>query len=282
MRFRIDEVYEGENVPKRTRWIYQGVAAARDAAYTLVAMFLITYIQYSGILTRGLGPLDDKSTAFIAMFGVISALVIGYRVFDALNDPFMGVIIEKVHFKSGKYKPWIMIGGVTNSIVVLALFLGPSIIPSLVGWGYVAWFAVFYLLWGITFTMNDIAYWGMLPSLTSEEKQRTSITTMMSIFCSVGQFVVAGLSPVLSGTFGYEVYTTIALIVGIALAVTQLVLYFFLVEHKRDIEEEKSHDTPKFKDMFTIIKKNDQVRIMTIVLFIYYLGSGILNTLGLN
>lgn len=282
MRFRIDEVYEGENVPKRTRWIYQGVAAARDAAYTLVAMFLITYIQYSGILTRGLGPLEDKSTAFIAMFGVISALVIGYRVFDALNDPFMGVIIEKVHFKSGKYKPWIMIGGVTNSIVVLALFLGPTIIPSLVGWGYVAWFAVFYLLWGITFTMNDIAYWGMLPSLTSEEKQRTSITTMMSIFCSVGQFVVAGLSPVLSGTFGYEVYTTIALIVGIALAVTQLILYFFLVEHKRDVEEEKSHDTPKFKDMFTIIKKNDQVRIMTIVLFIYYLGSGILNTLGLN
>ena len=130
--------------------------------------------------------------------------------------------------------------------------------------------------------MNDIAYWGMLPSLTSEEKQRTSITTMMSIFCSVGQFVVAGLSPVLSGTFGYEVYTTIALIVGIALAVTQLILYFFLVEHKRDIEEEKSHDTPKFKDMITIIKKNDQVRIMTIVLFIYYLGSGILNTLGLN
>ena len=68
MRFRIDEVYEGENVPKRTRWIYQGVAAARDAAYTLVAMFLITYIQYSGILTRGLGPLEDKSTAFIGIY----------------------------------------------------------------------------------------------------------------------------------------------------------------------------------------------------------------------
>lgn len=284
---KLTETYDGSQVPKRTKWVYTTVAASRDACYALVSLFLITWIQYSGVLTKGLvenGASSDEITiAFTAMYGVITALVIGYRIFDALNDPFMGVLIEKVHFKTGKYKPWILIGGLTNSVVVLALFCGPSIIPALQGWAYVAWFAIFYLIWGITFTMNDIAYWGMLPSLTSDEKQRNSITTIMSIFCSVGQFAVAGLAPILSGgELGYKVYPIIAIICGSLLAITQTVLYFFLIEHKRDIEEEKNHPQPKFKDMFSVIKQNDQVRVMVIALFLYYLGSGILNALGLN
>lgn len=281
---KINETYTGNDVPKRTKWTYSPVAICRDACYTLVSLFLVTFIQYSGVLTKGMTGLTQSqiTTNFVAMFGVITAIVIGYRIFDALNDPFMGVLIEKLHFKSGKYKPWILIGGVTNSIVVLALFLGPSIIPGLQGWGYVAWFAVFYLLFGLTFTMNDIAYWGMLPSLTSDEKQRNDITTIMSIFCSVGQFAVAGLTPILSGTFGYKVYPIIAIICGVLFAVSQLILFLFLKEHKRDVEEEKRHPQPKFKDMFVVLKQNDQVRVMVIVLFMYYLGSGILNALGLN
>lgn len=216
------------------------------------------------------------------MFGVISGLVIGYRIFDALNDPFMGVIIEKVHFKTGKYKPWILIGGLSNAIVVFALFVVPSFATFLQGWGYVAWFAVFYLLWGLTFTMNDIAYWSLLPSLTSDEKQRNSITTIMSIFCSVGQFAVAGLAPIISGKFGYTSYIWISIIVAALFAISQTILYFGLIEHKRDVQAELSHPQPHFKDMFEVIKKNDQVKWMTIILFLYYLGSGILNALGLN
>ncbi len=270
--------YEGDNVPKKTKWLYSTAAIGRDAAYALVSLFLLTYIQYSGILT----PSGDNSS-FVAMFGVISGLVIGYRIFDALNDPFMGVLIEKIHFKTGKYKPWIIIGALTNAVVVYCLFVVPQYIPALQGWGYVGWFAVFYLLWGLTYTMNDIAYWAMLPSLTSEEKQRASITTLMSIFCSVGQFIVAGLTPIISGAFGYQIsYRIITDCVIVLFLVLQIVLYFFAPEHARDIEEEQKHDVPKFKDMFEILKKNDQTKWATIIFFIYYTGSGILNALGIN
>lgn len=283
---KISETYSGNEIPKRTKWVYSSVAAARDASYALVSLFLITWIQYSGVLTRGMqqdgASSSDMTVAFTAMYGVITALVIGYRIFDALNDPFMGVLIEKLHFKSGKYKPWILIGGVLNSIVVIALFGGPTLFPGLTGWAYVAWFAVFYLLWGMTFTMNDIAYWGMLPSLSSDEKQRNNVTTIMNIFCSLGQFAVAGLGPILSGAMGYNVYIVFALVCGSLLAATQIVLFFFLKEHTRDVEEEKKHPQPRFKDMFTVLKQNDQVRVMVIALFLYYLGSGILNALGLN
>lgn len=270
--------YSGDDVPKRTKWLYSVTAVGRDASYVLVSLFMLTYIQYSGILTPG-----GDTSSYLTMFSVISGLVIGYRIFDALNDPLMGVIIEKCHFKTGKYKPWILIGAVSNSIVVFCLFVIPQYVTAFQGWGYVWWFAIFYFLWGITYTMNDIAYWAMLPSLTSEEKQRASITTIMAIFCSLGQFAVAGLTPIISGTFGYQTsYRGITISVLVIFLILQVILYFFAPEHERDIEEEKRNASPKFKDMFGIIKKNDQARWITIIFFIYYTSAGILNALGIN
>ena len=231
------DTYDGNNLDKKNKWLYSVVSVGRDACYALVSLFLLTFIQYSGILT----PSGTDTSRFIAMFGVISGIVIGYRIFDALNDPFMGVLIEKCHFKTGKYKPWILIGGLTNSITVLCLFVVPMFVEGLQGWGYVGWFALFYLLYGLTFTMNDIAYWSMLPSLTSDEKQRTSVTTIMSIFCSVGQFATAGLMPILSGSFGYQnSYLWATIIIVLVFALFQVILFFFVKEHKRDLEEEKS------------------------------------------
>jgi Na+/melibiose symporter-like transporter len=278
---KLFQTFEGDKIPKRTKWIYSVSAVGRDACYALVSLFLLTFIQFSGVLTPAGAGIDGGQYA--AMFAVISALVIGYRIFDALNDPFMGVIVEKVHSKFGKYKPWILIGCLTNSVVVFCLFCVPQWVPALQGWGYVGWFACFYLLWGLTYTMNDVAYWAMLPSLSSDEKERTSVTTMMQIFCSVGQFAVAGLTPILSGSFGYQnTYMWVSIAVIVAFMVLQVILFFCAKEHTRDVEAEKTHKPPSFKDMFSILKNNDQVRWSTIIILIYYIGSGILNALGIN
>ena len=88
-------------------------------------------------------------------------------LWDAINDPMMGIIIENSHLKAGKFKPWIFIGVILNSLIIICLFTVRS-----EGWGFVAFFGVGYLLWGMTYTMNDIAYWGMLPSLTSDPGER--------------------------------------------------------------------------------------------------------------
>ena len=133
-------------------------------------------------------------------------------IWDGVNDPIMGWIVEKVHFKWGKYKPWILIGGLLNTVVVLVLFLAH---PK--GWGFVALFAVFYFLWDIAWTINDIAYWSMLPSLTKDEKRRNKITAIMQICISVGVFGVYGAVPMLVGAFegvsAQKVYGVIAIVV---------------------------------------------------------------------
>ena len=98
-----------EKLDYRTKWSYSIGATGRDAAYALVSMYLMTYIQYTMKLT-------------VAQFGVISAIIVICLIWDAINDPLMGIIIENCHFKAGKYKPWILAGSVLNAAVILALF----------------------------------------------------------------------------------------------------------------------------------------------------------------
>ena len=69
------------SLDKRTKWCYCIGATGRDAAYALVSMYLLTYVQYTMKLT-------------VAQFGVISAAIVVCLIWDAVNDALMGIIIE--------------------------------------------------------------------------------------------------------------------------------------------------------------------------------------------
>ena len=263
--FNLRETYTGDIVPRATSATYCGVSIFRDACYQLVAAFLITYITFAGVL--------DTGDAYLAQMGVINIIMIICLVWDGLNDPIMGWIIEKVHFKGGKYKPWILIGALGNTAVVLTLFLAR---PT--GWGFVVLFGVFYLLWDLVWTINDIAYWSMLPSLTRDEKIRNRITSIMQICISIGVFAVYGAVPMLVRA-GHQAqdYGTIAIIVTSLYLISQIALVLVCKEHKRDPElEAKEQNDASFKDMFTLLKKNKPFRSNMIAILLNYLGSGVL------
>ena len=93
---------ENNKLDKRTKWSYCIGATGRDMAYALVSMFLLTYIQYTMKLT-------------VAQYAVISAIMVVCLLWDAINDPMMGIIIENSHLKAGKFKPWIFIGAVPRA-----------------------------------------------------------------------------------------------------------------------------------------------------------------------
>ena len=263
--FNLKKTYTGDVPPKSTSAIYCGASVFRDACYQLVSGFLITYITLSGLL-------DKDPKAFMAQISVITVITIVCLVWDGLNDPIMGWIVEKVHFKWGKYKPWILIGGILNTGVVLTLFLAH---PT--GWGFVALFAVFYFLWDIAWTINDIAYWSMLPSLTKDEVRRNKITSIMQICISIGVFGVYGAVPLLVGAFegvpAQTVYGVIAIVVVALFLLSQIILVFLCKEHAREDVEEKQEEV-KFKDMFTLFKRNDQFRVNIIAILLNYLGGG--------
>lgn len=249
-----------EKLDARTKWSYCIGATGRDAAYALVSMYLILYVQYTMNLTS-------------AQFAVISGAMIVCMVWDAINDLLMGIIIENTHFKMGKFKPWILIGSIINAVVIVCLF---TIRPS--GWAFVGFYSLFYLLWGMTYTMNDIAYWGVLPSLSSDPSTRDSLVTIMSIFVCIGQFSVAGVVPVIIAGNAVQAYRTVALVVAFALIAFQLLTAFGIKERDRKEQAEKL----SLKDMYAIFARNDQLVAAGIASIFFNITCNILIIFGVN
>lgn len=245
---------------KRTKWTYSIGATGRDMAYTLINMYLITYIQYTMKLT-------------VAQFSAISVIVILCLTWDAINDLMMGIIIENSHFKLGKYRPWILIGMLLNAVIIVLIF---SIRPQ--GWLFVAFFGISYLCWGMTYTMNDIAYWGMLPSLSSDPKERNTLVTLMSVFICIGQFSVAGVLPTLVAGNAVKAYRNAAIVIALCFVGFQLLTFFGVRERKR----QENPDKLSLKDMFRIFRRNDQLIAIGISSLLYNIGSGLLIVFAIN
>ncbi|MCR4953278.1 MAG: glycoside-pentoside-hexuronide (GPH):cation symporter [Treponema sp.] len=251
-----------EKLDNRTKWTYCIGATGRDMAYALVSMFLINYIQYTMKLS-------------VAQFAAIASIVVVCMLWDAINDPLMGIIIENCHFKMGKYRPWILLGAILNAIIIILLF---TLRPT--GWGFVAFFGAGYLCWGMTYTMNDIAYWGMLPSLSSDPKERNFLVTVMGIFICVGQFTVAGVVPTIIAGNAINTYRLVALIVGLCFILFQLLTVIGVKERHHAAEENVEH--LGLKDMFKIFARNDQLISAGLASLLFNIGSGLLIMFGMN
>lgn len=250
---------------KRNKWAYGLGGIGRDMSYTLVATFFITYIQFAGL---GLS---------VAQFSVISLLLIIGRVWDAVNDPIMGSIIENTKSKWGKFKPWILIGALLTAVIIILMFnyrpLGNQ------GWNYVIFFGIIYILWEIAYTMNDISYWSMLPALTNDEKKRNSITTLAVVFAGVGAFVANAI--IMFTTTGNAVkgYAMISIVIAIFLVACQLLTVFGVKQPKIEI---KSEENITLKKMYKVIRNNDQLLWTVLGMLLYNVGSGLFIGLGYN
>ena len=132
-----------ERITKRNLITFPVGTVGRDMMYNLVTSYLLTFVLF----TRQLNA---------AQLSAITAIMVAARVFDALNDPIMGNIIERTRTKIGKFKPWLIVGILTTAVVIWATFN-----TKLQGWGFVVFFGFMYFMYSITYTMHDISYWGM-------------------------------------------------------------------------------------------------------------------------
>ena len=159
----------------KEKFAYGIGAVGKDMVYMLSASYVLYYFQ------------DILKTSAIAM-GIILLVA---RVFDAFNDPIMGVVVAKTKTRWGKFRPWLMIGTITNAIVLFLMFAAP---PSLDGKGLVAYAAVTYILWGVTYTMMDIPYWSMIPAFTEGGKEREGLSALGRSCAGVGSALVTVLT----------------------------------------------------------------------------------------
>ena len=270
--------FTGDKVPVLTRILFPWSGIFRDACYALVGTFLIQFALTAGVLST------DAST-FTAQYGVITTAMFIALLWDGINDPIMGFILEKCHFKAGKFRPWIALGAIGNAIVVALMFLMPMLIPGLRGWGYVAFMIVMYILWDTCFTMNDIGYWSMLPALTNDPKTRATLTSHTAIAASVGTFmmnIMMFLLPGLIRLSTMQIYAITGSGIAALFLVSQLIVFFLCKEKQRDAKQDEVSENSSILDLFRVVAKNKQLLVCAISMFLYYFASFILTGIGQN
>lgn len=248
----------------RNKWFYSISGIGRDMSYALIDSFLLIYIQFGVSLT-------------LAQFTTLSLIIgVGGRIWDAMNDPLMGAIIEGSHFRKGKFRPWIVLGAILCGLVIIVMFN----VQSIPGWRFVVFMTIMYLLWESTFTMNDIGYWAMLPSLSSVKEERNSITTLTVLFAGVGAILAQGIIPQVTVGDMRAGYRFVSILIAVVFIGCQLMLYFTVKEPPRRKVEQSENIS--LKKMWKTIVRNDQVLWMTLSMLFYNIGSTMLIALAAN
>ena len=230
----------------------------RDMVYYLFTSCMMTFVLFTRSLTN-------------SQFAAITAIVVAARIFDALNDPIMGNIIERTRTRWGKFKPWLVIGILSTSVVVYLAFN-----TDLQGWSFVWFFGIIYFMYSITYTMHDISYWGMVPALSSDANARNQFTARATLFAGIGGTVASVLIPMFTvgdmaiGGSTTTAYGIIALIVCI-LAPLFLCFTIFGVREKREYT-----DAPpvSFKKIWKTITGNDQLLWISLIFLLQQIGNG--------
>lgn len=243
---------------KRNQWSFGLGTIGRDMLYSLVSMYLIYY-------------LTDILELPTSTLWWITGVLLFARIYDALDDPVMGFLVDNTHSKYGKFKPWIAIGALVSGVFTILIFTD----FGLSGAAYVALFAVVYLLWGISFTVNDISYWSLLPSLSVDQKEREKIGATARICANIGLFSVVALIVPITTALGkllhspQKGYFAFSIIVVVIMWIGQCITLFGVKESKEVLHQEEH---TSLKGMVNAIFKNDQLMCTAISMALFMIG----------
>ena len=216
-------------------------AVGKDMVYALSASYVMYY--YQDVL--------GLSATFVGLILMIA------RIFDAVNDPFMGVLVAKTRTRWGRFRPWLFSGTVLNAVVLYALFAA----PAMEGTALMVYFTVAYILWGVTYTMMDIPYWSMIPAVTRTPAERESLSVVGRTCAGVGSAIVTMFTMLLVGMFGgsseRQGFKTVALLVSVCFVAAE-VLCCLLFKEKSKSETRVA----SIKEMFTALFRNDQAMVV--------------------
>ena len=224
------------------------------------------------------------------------------RIWDAINDPMMGTIVDKTHSKWGKCRPYLIIFPAIIGLVTILAFLNGNYATAdtttqkvLI----VAWAAISYIAWGMCFTVCDIPLWGITSLMTEDENDRSKILGLARMVAGVGGIgvLVVQIAQAVAGAFGGDMQKGFIVTVIIMTVVATILFEFAGLFTKERVD--KSEKSYTFKENFKIMFGNKPFRqilisgilrspiqllmivAMTLVTY-YYANGNIMNILVYN
>lgn len=224
------------------------------------------------------------------------------RIWDAINDPMMGTIVDKTRSKWGKCRPYLIIfPGIIGLVTILCFINGnyAEATSSMQKVMIVAWAAISYIAWGMVFTVCDIPLWGITSLMTEDENDRSKILGLARMVAGVGGIgvLIVQVAQALSGAFGGDMQKAF-IVTAVIFTVIASVLFEFAGIFTRE-RVEHSEKRYGFKENFKIMFGNKPFRqilisgilrspiqllmivAMTLVTY-YYANGNIMNILVYN
>lgn len=221
---------EQNYIPKKEKLAFSIGALGQGMIYAMMSSYISDY--YLNVLQ--LAPM------FVLLLMLLA------RVWDAINDPLMGVIVDRRTTKWGKMKPYILFASIPIGVFTILMYLSPNLSKTELA----VYSAIVYVLWGMIYTMADVPFWSLPNVMTPNASERSSTISMGRTFNGVGSavpevlFLAIGLilPRILGASDGLEYNKKKYLIMAIITVVIGLALYarsYFYVKERVVIPDVK-------------------------------------------
>lgn len=205
----------------------------------------------------------------------VGTLFLIARIWDAVMDPIIGVLVDRVNTKWGKFRPFILIGGVLAGILTMLCFFNPRLgITGKIIYAYVT-----YIIWGTAYGIMDVPYWSMAPTMSLDPDERTSIISIPRIAAIIGMLLVVVLTIPMVQFFGAgnisKGYFLTAVIFGTACGICAILTF---INSKERITIASVKKDEKFIDSVNVIAKNKPLIILLISMMFINIALTLKNT----
>ena len=191
---------------------------------------------------------------------LLGTLVIVWTIWDAINDPMMGALMDKAfarkHDKRGKFRPWLLRATPLLAVTAIALWTVPTFFDG------IALIVVLFsckILYEAAYTMFNIPMGSLLSAMSTNDAERASLSSARGVGSMIGNMIPALLGPVIVAQFGGDRETIGYTIAGVSCAVVGFVicfLHYYFTEERTVVGEEVKADDIKFSDILEVVKKN--------------------------
>ena len=230
----------------------------RDALYSLVSMYLLVHL--TDVVT-----FSDKGLAAVGI------LLTCFGVFDAIIDPFVGAIVDNTKTRWGKFKPWILIGMIGTGVLTVLMFHNFRMSET----NHIILLGVTYLLFSIFFSLNDIAYWSLMPAISKDQTVREGVGAFARICANVGMFAMVLIYLNVPSMFSFlgdnarDIYFYFAIIVAVIMWIFQTITLIGVKEDRSQLE--KAEQT-SLKDLWRALAGNDQLLVTAVSMVLFMIG----------
>lgn len=177
---------------------------------------------------------------------VVSGIFVVAKIWDAINDPLFGLLVDKSNMKKGKYIPWVRLSTFLIPLATIFIFVVPQSIP--IAWKAV-WIAVGYVLWDTSYTICDVPIFALATSMTSEQKERDWLYVFNRFFTFVGALFVLLIVPQLYPKIGWP----LTVIIVSAFAMLTMLPIGYLAKERAHTKSEKE---PSIGELLRYLKSN--------------------------